>query len=199
MLDVRESKLLLVASAVQVGLVSSMARLISCMRFVSSLVFLAVLAVVLLSPCVNAEILPQNLYFANGTTVTTYIDTTTQEILNVTVTNVDGSYLFTADNGKHIEYKFANGTDVVITDNGTITTSTLDWNNGTTATFYTSKGKMEYGVIDFGNGTIITGYANGTEVVSQENSGSKSSARTFIPSGIMALAVYVFTISVLFT
>ena len=122
--------------------------------------------------------------------------------VNVTVTNPDGSYLFTADNGKHIEYKYANGTDVVITDNGTMPISTLDWNNGTTATIYTSQDrKMMYGILNFGNGTVVTAYPNGTEVVTQGNapggpsgspgpsgSGGKASARSTIASGIVALA-----------
>ena len=143
-------------SKVQVGLQvgSAMARLISCVRSPSSLVLLqvAVLAVVLLSPCVSAA-----------------ADLQGQVVPQMTARNADGSTV-----SLHTEF---------MADNVTV----IDVGN--------SVGES---VTNSGNGTTITKYANGTVVVSTTSNG-KSSARTFIPSGIMALTVYFYTIAVLFT
>ena len=185
-----------------------MARFDSRVIYASLLVLTALAAIVCL-PVVNAAIQSQTVTLPDGTTDTIFVDTTTMTHVNETIKYPDGSYMFTKDNGRYMEYRYVNGSDVTITSNDTTTVTTVDWNNGTRFTTYSStNGKMLYAVYNLGNGKIMTLYPNGTEIVSDGSlpplsspsatpppsggksegsspSGGKSSAKTFTVSGVV--------------
>ena len=103
-----------------------------------TVVLVAVLAGIFLSPFASAQISEETHTYPNGTVITTVVE----DVVGAGVKNI-----------LNTTYNFANGTDVTIFNfNGS---RFVDFNNGTT-------------IDNLGNGTTITDYGNGTKIVTQE-------------------------------